>query len=207
MHYGVYSQFITDREDLVVTAHFSCDSGRFILGVDPGFSGAWCVTEIEQNKATIHDMLDMPKLAEGALVFSSRKRPEIDGVKVATFVKRWAPHLRLAVVEDVFAMPEQGLSSTFRFGAGFGLIIGVLSCLEIRTLRAKPAVWKAQMGVTADKRTSIIKARELAPESQKLFDKRKYDGRAEALLLAVFGARSLGLDLRGNTGETINDIL
>jgi crossover junction endodeoxyribonuclease RuvC len=57
----------------------------------------------------------------------------------------------LAVVEKVGAMPKQGVSSTFKFGAAYGSILGILAALKIRTILVSPTVWKGHFALGADK--------------------------------------------------------
>ncbi len=104
-------------------------------------------------------------------------------------------------------MPGQGVSSTFRFGEGYGVLQGIMAThSNIRVILPRPSVWKMSMGVTADKGSSLRLARQLFPAFEtKYFSRIKDDGRAEALLLALFGLRSLGFTNTG--GDNINDIL
>lgn len=132
----------------------------------------------------------------------------INGAEVSRFLTPYLGGLKLAVIESVGAMPKQGLSSTFRFGEGYGLVQGILAGLGVtRTIKATPQVWKASMGVTANKDTSLTLAKNLFPTNAHLFARKKDHGRAEALLLAVFGARSLGWEINSSGEKKIHDLL
>ena len=177
---------------------------HLVIGIDPGFRGAVAITDGK----TIHDILDMPLNAPRVLAPEARQT--IDAEALARYLSIWAPKCTLAVIEGVHAMPGQGESSTFRFGEGYGMLQGIMAthvaASNIRVILPRPSVWKMQMGVTADKGSSLRLARKLFPEFEtKYFSRIKDDGRAEALLLALFGRRSLSIPSTG--GDRLNDIL
>ncbi len=174
-----------------------------ILGIDPGFNGALCLIT---NSGALN-ILDMPLKKCETLTSRDRNR-EIDGSRVAEWLaSQICGPIELAVLEQVGAMPGNGVSSMFRFGEGYGLIQGILCTRHIRLIKPRPAVWKAQLGVTSDKGTSIEMAKRLSNvKFHNYFALKKNDGRAEAFLLAVFGAKSLGWNLDGILGEKRNDV-
>lgn len=88
-------------------------------------------------------------------------------------------------------MPNQGVASMFRFGYNAGILLGVLNALEIKVLKVKPAVWKSALNLSSDKSKSLKLARKLFPSLHNQLRMQKNDGRAEALLLAHFGATVL----------------
>ena len=89
-----------------------------------------------------------------------------------------------AVIEKVNAFPGQGVSSSFRFGMGYGIILGALAACRIEIVQVASTVWKKHFRLDSDKE----KARALAIErfpNVKLHLK-KDAGRAEALLMALW---------------------
>lgn len=95
-------------------------------------------------------------------------------------------------VEKVHSMPKQGVASTFSFGTNYGIIIGHLMALGVNYELVQPSVWKKAMGVTADKRTSIRRCKEMFPDVDLRATarcKKDHDGMAEALLIAEYGRR------------------
>ena len=90
-------------------------------------------------------------------------------------------------------MPGQGVRSMFTMGYGVGVWTGLLVGLLLPYNRVTPQRWKKLMmdGIAAkDKDASRHRAQQLFP----LADLRlkKHDGRAEALLIAEYGHRTLG---------------
>lgn len=103
-------------------------------------------------------------------------------------------HPELIVSEDmVGAMPRQGVSSTFKFGIAFGIIIGLVTALEVPAHFVAPTKWKRHFGLDADKGKSRALALRLWPARTDLFGLKTNCGRAEAALLARFWAETNGL--------------
>jgi len=96
----------------------------------------------------------------------------------------------MVVVEQVHAMPKQGVSSTFNFGKAVGIIEGVIAARGLPLVWVTPQRWKKQMGVTADKNTSRQLAINLWPDQAHLFARVKDVDRAEAALIAEWYRRT-----------------
>lgn len=95
-------------------------------------------------------------------------------------------------LENVHAMPKQGVSSTFNFGMNFGFIQGVLKAYGIPYELVTPQKWKKEFSCTSDKNTSIEVCKRLFPNvNLKATErcKKDHDGMAEALLIAEYGRR------------------
>jgi hypothetical protein len=89
-----------------------------------------------------------------------------------------------AVVENVHAMPKQGLSSTFRFGMGLGIIHGVTGALRLPLTLVAPTQWKSFHGLKGpDKEASRQLAIRKWPNHNRHLDRKKDADRAEALLI------------------------
>lgn len=163
---------------------------QYVLGIDPGFTGALAV--IDTDSRFIEAIFDMPvvqplKIAGGP--DSRESKVVLDLKRLADTIKRYAPAIRLAVLERVHAMPDQGVSSMFRFGEGYGCLQGILAANEIKVLMPPPAVWKAALGLTHRKDDSLILASNIfgPTAANRYFTRKKDNGRAEAALLALFG--------------------
>lgn len=95
-------------------------------------------------------------------------------------------------LEQVHAMPKQGVSSTFNFGMNYGFIQGVLKAYNIPFELVPPQKWKKEFSCTSDKNTSIEVCKRLFPGvNLKATERSKkdHDGMAEALLIAEYGRR------------------
>jgi crossover junction endodeoxyribonuclease RuvC len=153
----------------------------WILGVDPGLSGAlgfYCSARPDQAAAE-----DMP-VAGG----------EIDPVTLARRIAQRRPVV--AVVERVSARPKQGVASTFKFGAAYGAVRGVLGALQVPVHLVTPGLWKRHYHLRSDKEDARALALRLFPATSACFHRRKDHGRAEAALIARYGAEVLLRDGR-----------
>ena len=144
-----------------------------ILGIDPGVSGAFAFYWPEAPHRVIAE--DFPT-AFG----------HIDSGRLAERIRQMAPDF--AVFEAVGAMPGQGVSSTFKFGRACGVIDGILGALNIPRRSVSPTVWKRHWKLTKDKEKSRALALQLFPACAKHFERKKDHNRAEAALIARYGA-------------------
>ena len=87
------------------------------------------------------------------------------------------------VVENVHAMPKQGVSSTFKFGMGCGIIHGVVGALRLPLTLVTPGQWKAFHSLRYDKDASRALAIRKWPEHNQHLSRKKDADRAEALLI------------------------
>jgi Holliday junction resolvasome RuvABC endonuclease subunit len=142
---------------------------RKILAIDPGsVSAAYAV--LEEETFRIVDVDDVPVVDK-----------MVDAAGWSQIVEFWEP--AVAVIEQVSAMPKQGVASSFRFGMGCGLLRGVVIAVGIPVVQVAPSKWKRDMGLDNDGEKSRALALRHWPKCAHL--KRKKDhGRAEALLLA-----------------------
>lgn len=98
----------------------------------------------------------------------------------------------IACVEQVHAMPKQGVSSTFAFGKAAGFIEGVLTANRIPFQLVPPKKWKKEYSLGNDKNQSIAVCKKLFPNVSLLPTAKctkDSDGMAEALLLALYARR------------------
>src|SRR5262249_35098826 len=129
------------------------------------------------------EIVDMP-----TLVVIKNKRA-VDAHALAALLDRPLDHVYL---ERAQAMPGQGTVSMFNYGEGFAIIRGILAARGIAYTLVPPATWKRALQVPAAKAGAKARASQLLPASVHLWSRRVKDhGKAEAALLALFGARQL----------------
>ena len=109
-----------------------------ILGIDPGASGAMALLDGD----VLVRVADMP-----IIMVKGRSRILAPGV-VDLIVETKPDQI---VLEDVSAMPGQGVSSMFSFGRGLGVLEGVIAALGYPLIMVRPNRWKRDAGVPADK--------------------------------------------------------
>jgi hypothetical protein len=175
-----------------------------IIGIDPGFTGA--IALFNPDTKTVIDVYDMPLTSPGILdgtygAGRSSARPEICPVKLAKIIGPLSKRIAMAVVERVHASPDAGVTSMFRFGEGYGLLIGTLHGLGIeRVLTPVSSVWKVSMGLSRDKKLSLEAVGQyLGVDTQKRYcPLLKHHGRAEAILLCLYGSKAMKSLSQGN---------
>ena len=152
-----------------------------ILGVDPGLSGALALLDSDG----LITVFDMPVTAR---VVNGKTKNRIDAYQLGDWVAKNAPSIRVAIVEAVGAMPGQGVTSSFGFGFTAGVIQGVLAACDVAMQEVHPQKWKRQYGLLGQpKDASRAMASKLLPSAAHLWPRKKDDGRAEAVLLALYG--------------------
>ena len=144
------------------------------IGIDAGsVSGALGAIDHDSNYVSSF-MIDHKDKHILALVFKSRILSIVDPKEGAQIC-----------MEQVHAMPKQGISSTWNFARAVGVISAVceLTFPNSFTL-VSPQRWKKHFNLTADKNEALDLARKLFPKaSLKL---KKDINRAEALLIAEY---------------------
>lgn len=149
-----------------------------VLGIDPGKSGALVWLDADTKRVVTY--VDMPQ----------------NGIELSRSL-RLAPEIKFAVIEAVSAMTYtdeegkkrgQGAAASFNFGFGAGMLDGALCALGIPIYYVVPGTWKALYGLSSDKSKSIELAKKKFPQFAPQLTLKKHDGRAEAALLALFGA-------------------
>lgn len=106
------------------------------------------------------------------------------------------PHTAVCCLEHVGAMPGQGVTSMFHFGENFGFIQGVLRAYKIPFELVRPQKWKKEFSISGDKNSSVSVCKRLFPSVSLLRTercKKEDDGFAEALLMAEYARRKLGV--------------
>jgi crossover junction endodeoxyribonuclease RuvC len=160
-----------------------------ILGIDPGKDGAVALLSDSNN-----EVIDTPMLSPGK---GKRAYDEPEMLRYLTSYQAFAEgHGGLvAVLEQVHAMPGQGVTSMFSMGEGYGLWRGLFVGLGIPYQLVTPQAWKklvlAGFGLK-DKNASYQVASRLYP-SMNLMGARGgiKDGRSDAVCLAEWGRRTL----------------
>lgn len=183
---------ITGAQDRSFDLRPSELSRPYILGIDPGIKGAFCVYDAAAKE--IIELHDMPVTSHKA----AKGRSQVDGYLLSATLSPHAAKIRCAVIEKVSAMTYvdssgqkrgQGAAASFAFGKSAGIAEGVVEALMIPIFFVEPSVWKSLMGLNQDKTKSRTVAAHRFPDHIDTFSRAKDDGRAEAALLALFGAQ------------------
>ena len=153
-----------------------------IVGIDPGIAGAICFF----SNGNVIDVIDMPIMAEG-----KKNKKQVNGRQIfneITSIKnKFIDENIIVVVEQVSAMPGQGVTSMFNFGQSFGVVKGICSAMELPIHYVRPARWKKYFNlINSEKDASRTKVIEMFPNISHKLSKKKDNNKADAVLIAQF---------------------
>ena len=152
----------------------------YIIGIDPGISGAICFFKDGQ----VLDLIEMPSMAEG-----KKNKKQVNGNQLFNEIKsRLSDDEQvIVVVEHVTAMPGQGVTSMFNFGQSFGVIKGICSAMQLPIHFIRPAKWKKYYNlINTSKDASRSRAIEIFPKVSEKLKRKKDTNKADAILIASY---------------------
>ena len=153
-----------------------------IIGIDPGISGSICF--LDDGK--ILDVIEMPTMAEG-----KKNKRQVNGSQIYNEISKRISNdsyqdIRV-IIEQVSAMPGQGVTSMFNFGQSFGILKGICSAMQLPMYFVRPAKWKKYFGlIKSEKDASRTKAIEAFPYFSSELSRKKDSNKADAILIASF---------------------
>jgi crossover junction endodeoxyribonuclease RuvC len=153
-----------------------------IYGIDPGFTGAVSIYDTELDSLIIHDI---------PVVKSPKGKTLINLPELLSILNNTENQPSLAAIELVNAMPNQDVSSTFRFGQGFGQLQMGIVASKLPIEYVTPRQWKKYFDLTRDKGESRRLAKLCFPNHAHYFKRVKDDGRAEAALIGLYAKENL----------------
>ena len=153
-----------------------------IIGIDPGISGSICF--FEDGKIT--GLVEMPSMAEG-----KKNKKQVNAAQIYneiyTRIKNLEKKNIKIVIEQVSAMPGQGVTSMFNFGQSFGVLKGLCSAMQLPMYFVRPAKWKKYFNlINSEKDASRTRAIEIFPYFSSQLSKKKDSNKADAILIASF---------------------
>ena len=159
-----------------------------IIGIDPGISGSICFFK----DGKILDVIEMPTMNEG-----KKNKRQVNGAQIYNEITDRINKLQnqdvRVVVEQVSAMPGQGVTSMFNFGQSFGIIKGICSAMQLPLYFVRPTKWKKYFNlINAEKDASRTKAIEIFPYFSSYLAKKKDTNKADAILIACYFYETLG---------------
>ena len=151
-----------------------------IVGIDPGLSGAIAI--LEEKK--VLSIFDMPVMADG-----KKNKRQLNSAQLVNIIKEniaGADEI-VVIVEQVNAMPGQGVTSMFNFGQTFGAIKGVCAALNLSIFFVRPSKWKKHFElINSSKDSSRTKVIEMYPSLSNQLSKKKDVNKSDAILIARY---------------------
>ena len=153
-----------------------------VIGIDPGISGSICFFE----DGKILDVVEMPTMIEG-----KKNKRQVNGSQVYNEISKRIKKIDKkdirVIIEQVSAMPGQGVTSMFNFGQSFGILKGICSSMQLPMYFVRPAKWKKYFNlIKTEKDASRTKAIEILPYISEELSRKKDANKADAILIASF---------------------
>ena len=151
-----------------------------IIGIDPGLSGGIAILD----DLKIFDIYDMTIMSEG-----KKNKNQLNSAQLVNIIKKniIPSGDTFLIVEQVSAMPGQGVTSMFNFGQTFGSIKGICAALNLPIFFVRPAKWKKHFDlINSSKDASRTKVIEMYPSISPRLSKKKDVNKADAILIARY---------------------
>ena len=153
-----------------------------IIGIDPGISGSICFFK----NGEIKDVIDMPTMTEG-----KKNKKQVNGSQIFNEISKRIKEIDRkdikVVIEQVSAMPGQGVTSMFNFGQSFGILKGICSAMQLPMYLVRPLKWKKYFNlINSEKDASRTRAIEIFPYFSSNLSRKKDSNKADAILIASF---------------------
>ena len=151
-----------------------------VIGIDPGLSGGIAILKEKR----VLGLFDMPVMSEG-----KKNKRQLNSAQLVNILKEniETKDEIAVVVEQVNAMPGQGVTSMFNFGQTFGAIKGVCAALKLPIFFVRPSKWKKHFElINSSKDSSRTKVIEMYPDLSNQLTKKKDVNKSDAILIARF---------------------
>ena len=153
-----------------------------IIGIDPGISGSICFFK----DGRILEVIEMPVMTDG-----KKNKKQVNGAQIynefSKRINKKKDNEVRVVIEQVSAMPGQGVTSMFNFGQSFGILKGICSAMQLPMFFVRPAKWKKYFNlINSQKDASRTRAIEIFPYFSSQLSKKKDSNKADAILIASF---------------------
>jgi len=153
-----------------------------IIGIDPGISGSICFFQ----DGKIIDVVEMPTMTDG-----KKNKKQVNGSQIFNEISERIKKLEKrdikVIIEQVSAMPGQGVTSMFNFGQSFGILKGICSAMQLSMYFVRPAKWKKYFNlINSEKDASRTRAIEIFPYFSGQLSRKKDSNKADAILIASF---------------------
>ena len=153
-----------------------------VIGIDPGISGSICFLQ----NGKIIDVVEMPTMIEG-----KKNKKQVNGSQIFNEISERIKKIDKSdirvIIEQVSAMPGQGVTSMFNFGQSFGILKGLCSAMQLPMYFVRPLKWKKYFNlINSEKDASRTRAIEIFPYFSGQLSRKKDSNKEDAILIASF---------------------
>lgn len=151
-----------------------------ILGIDPGLNGGAAVLHVEPGLARVVGLIDIP-------ITGKEAKRRVNTCGLSQWIKAHEPDV--AFIERAGVMPRQGIGSGFIYGRAVGAIETTITLAGVPLHVIEPQTWKRHFQLPGgEKETARQAVLTLLPDAAYLIPRKKHHNRAEAILVALYGA-------------------
>ena len=153
-----------------------------IIAIDPGITGSICFFE----DGKIINLVEMPNMTDG-----KKNKKQVNGSQIYNEISSRIKNIEKknvkVVIEQVSAMPGQGVTSMFNFGQSFGVLKGICSAMQLPMYFVRPAKWKKYFNlINSEKDASRTKAIQVFPYISPQLSRKKDSNKADSILIAKY---------------------
>jgi crossover junction endodeoxyribonuclease RuvC len=171
-----------------------------LIGIDPGKDGGLSYFTFDGSNVSL-DAYD--KMPTRKVEINKKKKTVVDEEILVPGIKNFSPDI--VVIEQVTAMPGQGVVSMFSFGFSTGLIHGIVYGLGLKLMTVRPQKWKAVVldETDKDKIAAIDFCKNNFPGINLCMKgcRKDHDGVADAICIGVYGMHELKRTQQCSTQE------
>ena len=121
-----------------------------IIGIDPGITGSICFFQ----DGKIIDVIEMPNMPEG-----KKNKKQVNGAQIYYEISSRIKDIKKedikVIIEQVSAMPGQGVTSMFNFGQSFGILKGICSAMQLPMYFVRPQNGKSILILLIQKKMPV----------------------------------------------------
>jgi crossover junction endodeoxyribonuclease RuvC len=179
---------MVDHDRMIVIPGDISTTDHIRIGIDPGLSGAICIlskaeTRREESTVMVAEFHDCP------IIKAKGKKAKLDVLGMSAILSRFRDTDAVLNIELVSARPNQGVTSMFNFGYGVGAWHGIAAAFNLHPIAVSPQTWKREYGfIGEDKDAPRLKAIETHPLLNDSLKRKRDQGRADALWIALYGS-------------------
>ena len=132
------------------------------------------------------DVVEMPTMTEG-----KKNKKQVNGSQIFNEISERIKEIDKkdikVIIEQVSAMPGQGVTSMFNFGQSYGILKGICSAMQLPMYFVRPSQWKKYFNlINSEKDASRTRAIEIFPYFSGQLSRKKDSNKADAILIASF---------------------
>lgn len=168
---------------------------RLVIGIDPGITGAMALLHWTPTHGPL--LLDVRDMPTASLKSGRTMKAHVIPAAVADIIKDWRAHADWldtpldAFLEEVHAMPGQGVTSMFRFGHVAGMLEGIVAALNVPLHKLGPKEWQTRVRVKKEPDAGRARAAQIFPAGAHYFKRKLDHNRADAALIGYAGVQIL----------------